>query len=674
MKRIFQLVILILATQVACSQVTQKFSDLTLYIGFGDSTQVPVLLKSGSTWLSRKMWAIDLARGKVDSIRIKHDSAYQWNSGSRTFIGMVGSSADVGLTQAQTDALYVPLSRTVNGHALNLNINVTKGDVGLSNVPNLDLTNPVNITQDATHRFATDAEKTTWNAKQAPITTGTTLQYIDGTLGLRTFPVNVSTFTNDAGYFNAATGDSRYPLKSGAYSDPTWITSLDWTKIANVPNYVSTINTFTPTAIAGLVSGNSSQKISQTTIASPITYDYSTTTLGIKIANVSQDGALSKVDYLNFNTAFEWGNHAARGYLTRDSIPDDSTVLLDPLTTIVGGVGQNDTMMVFNADSLGQAGVITSAQYKRFQYSTMKWTLSGAFSGSTITLTRNDGTTYTVTGLYNNPLTTLGDLVYEDATPTPVRLAGNTTTTKKFLTQTGNGSISAAPGWSTILSADLAASPANAKLLVSDGTNNTWSTNLTWNSATLGGYLQLGANTSSNTSNTTMINMGGTFNPSIKNTKLRLFDDGTNVYGFGANLGELAYVIGDNISDHVFYVNGAEVLRIYNTAQTNNPGAVYFENGERLKRTAVADAAYTILKTDRQICYTSITAARAVTLPTAATVIGQHFTIQDESGSATGTLKITIVGTINGASNPDAITTAYGTYRFFSNGAAFFKE
>lgn len=45
------------------------------------------------------------------------------------------------------------------------------------------------------------------------------------------------------------------------------------------------------------------------------------------------------------------------------------------------------------------------------------------------------------------PTTTLGDLVYENATPAPARLPGNTTTTQKFLTQTGTGSVSAAPVW-----------------------------------------------------------------------------------------------------------------------------------------------------------------------------------------------------------------------------------
>lgn len=41
---------------------------------------------------------------------------------------------------------------------------ITKADVGLSNVPNVDATNPANITQTSSYRFVTDTEKATWNA------------------------------------------------------------------------------------------------------------------------------------------------------------------------------------------------------------------------------------------------------------------------------------------------------------------------------------------------------------------------------------------------------------------------------------------------------------------------------------------------------------------------------
>lgn len=54
-----------------------------------------------------------------------------------------------------------------------------------------------------------------------------------------------------------------------------------------------------------------------------------------------------------------------------------------------------------------------------------------------------------------NPLTTQGDLVYGGTSGVYTRLAGNTTTTKEYLSQTGNGSSSAAPVWSQIAASDL---------------------------------------------------------------------------------------------------------------------------------------------------------------------------------------------------------------------------
>lgn len=58
-------------------------------------------------------------------------------------------------------------------------------------------------------------------------------------------------------------------------------------------------------------------------------------------------------------------------------------------------------------------------------------------------------------GVGANPMTTLGDLIYGGTAGAQTRLVGNTTATKKFLTQTGTGTVSAAPGWNTIAEADV---------------------------------------------------------------------------------------------------------------------------------------------------------------------------------------------------------------------------
>lgn len=78
-----------------------------------------------------------------------------------------------------------------------------------------------------------------------------------------------------------------------------------------------------------------------------------------------------------------------------------------------------------------------------------------------------------------NPLTTLGDIVHGGASGASTRLAGNTTTGRYFLTQTGNGTVSAAPAWFNLL-----------------GTANTWTAAQTINSVTTTGDLVIN-NTSS---------------------------------------------------------------------------------------------------------------------------------------------------------------------------------
>jgi predicted heme/steroid binding protein len=58
-----------------------------------------------------------------------------------------------------------------------------------------------------------------------------------------------------------------------------------------------------------------------------------------------------------------------------------------------------------------------------------------------------------------NVFTTLGDLVYSNSAGAPVRRSPNITTTKMFLSQTGDGVDSAAPQWSAITAADVNAVP-----------------------------------------------------------------------------------------------------------------------------------------------------------------------------------------------------------------------
>jgi Major tropism determinant N-terminal domain len=90
-------------------------------------------------------------------------------------------------------------------------------------------------------------------------------------------------------------------------------------------------------------------------------------------------------------------------------------------------------------------------------------------------------------------------------------------------------------------------------------------------------------------------------------------------------------------------------------------------------RTAVSDAAYTALATDRMLAYTALTAARVVTLPaSSAYPTGTRLTVIDETGncSVTKTLTVNAAGsdTIDGAALA-VVNQAYGFVGLESNGA-----
>jgi len=81
-------------------------------------------------------------------------------------------------------------------------------------------------------------------------------------------------------------------------------------------------------------------------------------------------------------------------------------------------------------------------------------------------------------------------------------------------------------------------------------------------------------------------------------------------------------------------------------------------------RTAVSNVNYTLAASDTIVAYTAISGARIVTLPTPGAYIGRIVIIKDESGSCSTLNTITLIGTVDGATDkilnsPYAATRVY---------------
>jgi hypothetical protein len=137
----------------------------------------------------------------------------------------------------------------------------TPSQVGLGNVPNIDATNPVNISQDETHRFVTDVEKSAWDNKQnalgfnpVPDTRTIAGHALTGDVTISNVDVGLGSVTNDAQIpksLGTTKGDliafsipgipSRLPVGSDTYvltADSTQAIGIKW---AQAPGGISTL-------------------------------------------------------------------------------------------------------------------------------------------------------------------------------------------------------------------------------------------------------------------------------------------------------------------------------------------------------------------------------------------------------------------------------------------------
>ncbi len=176
----------------------------------------------------------------------------------------------------------------------------------------------------------------------------------------------------------------------------------------------------------------------------------------------------------NQGVLLEYTTSAAVWTVLSDDLPlgglDARYVLASslPLALASGGTGQATAQAALNALSgaqtsgrflRGDGANVTLAAIQAGDVPTLNQSTTGTAAGLSATLAIGSGGTGQTgaAAAYNalSPMTTLGDLEYESGANTAARLPGNTSATKNFLTQTGNGTVSAAPAWAAIAAADV---------------------------------------------------------------------------------------------------------------------------------------------------------------------------------------------------------------------------
>lgn len=175
----------------------------------------------------------------------------------------------------------------------------------------------------------------------------------------------------------------------------------------------------------------------------------------VKQASTSQSGYLSNTDWNTFN-----GKQASGNYIT---------ALTGDVTASGPGSSAASLVATTNATLTTLSGLTTAASLV-----TVGTITTGTWNATAIAIAHGGTGQTAKTAAYDalSPTTTLGDIEYNNGTNN-VRLGGNTTTTPKVLTQTGTGSVSAAPIWvdpTTLVPVNLYLTPNVQSFLSGTGT------------------------------------------------------------------------------------------------------------------------------------------------------------------------------------------------------------
>lgn len=380
---------------------TVALNNQTVYIG-----TTGIAINRASASLSLTGVSIDGSAGSATTATTATKSIHLVGGNNTTLLGAIGYQSNTDTTtllSPNTTATKLFLSQTgtgTNGAAPAWG-SVSKSDVGLANVENTALSTWAGSTNITT--LGTVATGT-WNATAIGIAKGGTGQ----TTAVAAFDALApSTTVGDTIYHN---GTDNVRLAGNITTTKQFLRSTGNGAAATAPAWDTLVNGDIPSALTG----KTYNALSLTAEATGFTIAGGTTS---KTLTVSNTLTLAGTDASTLNIG-------AGGTL--------GTAAFVATSTFAPAAGSS---------SITTVGTITS----------------GTWTGSAIGISYGGtGSTSKAAGFNAlSPVTTLGDLVYGDGANSNTRLAGNTTATKLFLTQTGTGTVSAAPAWGALANADI---------------------------------------------------------------------------------------------------------------------------------------------------------------------------------------------------------------------------
>ena len=254
------------------------------------------------------------------------------------------TNTEVGTKASQVSVNdKVDKTTTVNGHPLSSNVTVTKTDVGLSNVPNLDTSTTANITDFTNKRFVTDTQQTVIG-NTSGINTGN--QDLSGlatkatTVNGHALSANVVVTQGDVGLGNCNnTSDANKPISTATQTALN--TKEPTVSSGTASQYWRGDKTWQALATVG-ATGSYTDLLNKPTIPSPITYYKSsgaqTTPIKVWIDTVTPstaNGHSIDISSAGFSTILGYNIIAVRNTATPTSVPNVAVKTISANTLVV---------------------------------------------------------------------------------------------------------------------------------------------------------------------------------------------------------------------------------------------------------------------------------------------------------------------------------------------------